>query len=209
VLPVSLRRYRKAQLWKRRCAAIMTPILFIACVAGIFSSGRLALATPDAGSTVNILVRTLFDEMEFEPKVLRCVCSYGHDCPRRPHGLAHTSRAQCRVCEIRNGDVLQRRHPGCAARNYPAGTGFVDRGGGHVHVVRNEGSVDLELVGLKTLPAGAPQRIDALSSGNCAFWKEGPRFASAVFSSFGNLALATASLTISLVAATVPWIAKA
>jgi hypothetical protein len=47
----------KNQLWKRWCAATVLPVLFVACVAGILSSGWPALATPGAGSTVNILVR--------------------------------------------------------------------------------------------------------------------------------------------------------
>ena len=43
---------------------------------------------------------------------------------------------------------------------YPAGTGFVEEAGG-VHIIRNEGTVDLELVAFQLLPAGAVRRIDA------------------------------------------------
>jgi quercetin dioxygenase-like cupin family protein len=43
---------------------------------------------------------------------------------------------------------------------YRAGTGFVDAGGGHVHIVRNEGDTDLELVVFFLVPRGAPRRID-------------------------------------------------
>jgi len=41
-----------------------------------------------------------------------------------------------------------------------AGTGFVEQAG-HVHNIRNEGTVDLELVAFQLIPAGAPRRIDA------------------------------------------------
>ena len=42
---------------------------------------------------------------------------------------------------------------------HPAGTAFVDDGN-HAHIVRNEGTVPLELVAFQILPAGATRRID-------------------------------------------------
>jgi quercetin dioxygenase-like cupin family protein len=44
-------------------------------------------------------------------------------------------------------------------RVHTAGTTFVDEGD-HAHIVRNEGSTNLELVAFQVLPAGAPRRID-------------------------------------------------
>ena len=44
---------------------------------------------------------------------------------------------------------------------YPAGTGFIDKGGGHVHILRNEGNVELETVVFSIVPAGADRRLDA------------------------------------------------
>jgi len=41
-----------------------------------------------------------------------------------------------------------------------AGTAFVDEGGEHAHIVRNEGTTDLVLVAFQVLPLGAPRRID-------------------------------------------------
>ena len=43
---------------------------------------------------------------------------------------------------------------------YPAGTGFVEEAD-HVHIGRNEGTTDLEIVVLQLVPLGAPRRIDA------------------------------------------------
>jgi hypothetical protein len=48
----------------------------------------------------------------------------------------------------------------------PAGSGFVDQGH-DVHVVRNEGSVDLVTVVVSLVPAGFERRIDEPSPGNC------------------------------------------
>jgi quercetin dioxygenase-like cupin family protein len=42
---------------------------------------------------------------------------------------------------------------------YLVGSSFVEDGG-DVHIVRNEGSTNLELVVLQIVPAGAPRRID-------------------------------------------------
>ena len=50
-----------------------------------------------------------------------------------------------------------------------AGSGFVDQGGGDVHVVRNEGNVDLVTVVASLIPAGMMRRIDEPSPGNCPF----------------------------------------
>ncbi len=54
--------------------------------------------------------------------------------------------------------------PTCTPQVYGAsaqGTGFVDVGGGAVHVIRNEGSVDAQTIVVQLIPAGAPRRIDA------------------------------------------------
>jgi quercetin dioxygenase-like cupin family protein len=43
--------------------------------------------------------------------------------------------------------------------DYPAGTGFVEDAG-CVHILANEGTVDLEVVVVQIVPFGAPRRID-------------------------------------------------
>lgn len=43
---------------------------------------------------------------------------------------------------------------------YLAGSGLVE-GAGHVHIIRNEGTTNLELVAFQIVPKGAPRRIDA------------------------------------------------
>jgi hypothetical protein len=56
--------------------------------------------------------------------------------------------------------------PTCTPHVVPAGSGFVDQGH-DVHVVRNEGSVDLVTVVVSLVPAGFGRRIDEPSPGNC------------------------------------------
>jgi quercetin dioxygenase-like cupin family protein len=58
--------------------------------------------------------------------------------------------------------------PTCTPHVVPAGSGFVDQGR-DVHVVRNEGSVDLVTVVVSLVPADAARRIDEPSPGNCPF----------------------------------------
>jgi len=59
--------------------------------------------------------------------------------------------------------------PTCSAGTYQNGDSFVDRGGGHVHIARNEGGVDLVLYATYLVPVGAPIRTDAPNPGVCPF----------------------------------------
>jgi len=59
--------------------------------------------------------------------------------------------------------------PNCMPVRYPAGSGFIDAGGGHVHMVRNEGTEPLVTVAFQIIPTGALRRIDAASPAYCPF----------------------------------------
>jgi hypothetical protein len=59
--------------------------------------------------------------------------------------------------------------PSCTPHVYTAGMSFVDRGGSHVHIVRNEGTVEAQVIAVRLIPAGQPGRIDAPAPGNCPF----------------------------------------
>jgi quercetin dioxygenase-like cupin family protein len=58
--------------------------------------------------------------------------------------------------------------PTCTPHVVPAGSGFVDQGH-DVHVVRNEGRVDLVTVVVSLVTAGLERRIDEPNPGNCPF----------------------------------------
>jgi quercetin dioxygenase-like cupin family protein len=60
--------------------------------------------------------------------------------------------------------------PTCTGHAYGTGEVFVDRGYGHVHIGRNEGTSNVELyVTFLDVPVGAAPRIDAPNPGNCPF----------------------------------------
>jgi quercetin dioxygenase-like cupin family protein len=58
--------------------------------------------------------------------------------------------------------------PMCRPHRVQAGSTFVDKGRA-VHIVRNEGTVDLVTVVVSFLPRGATRRIDEADPGNCSF----------------------------------------
>lgn len=59
--------------------------------------------------------------------------------------------------------------PACLPIVYGTGDSFIDRGGGHVHIARNEGAADLVLYATYFVPVGAPVRTDAADPGTCPF----------------------------------------
>ncbi len=59
--------------------------------------------------------------------------------------------------------------PTCTPHVYTAGMGFVDPGGTHVHVLRNEGSAEARTVAVQLVPAGAARRVDAPAPFACPF----------------------------------------
>jgi hypothetical protein len=57
--------------------------------------------------------------------------------------------------------------PDCKPQVYTVGMGFVDAGGDHVHLIRNEGSVVASTMAIQLLPANATRRIDEPEPSNC------------------------------------------
>ena len=56
----------------------------------------------------------------------------------------------------------------CTPREYTVGMTFVDAGGDHVHVLRNEGVVEARTIAVQLLPAGAARRSDAAAPAGCS-----------------------------------------
>jgi hypothetical protein len=50
--------------------------------------------------------------------------------------------------------------PACTPHEYTVGQGFVDPGGDHSHVIRNEGSVEARTTTVQLIREGAARRID-------------------------------------------------
>jgi quercetin dioxygenase-like cupin family protein len=59
--------------------------------------------------------------------------------------------------------------PDCKPHVYKTGMGFVDPGGDHVHILRNEGYVEAKTIAVQLIPADAARRIDVADPGNCHF----------------------------------------
>ncbi len=59
--------------------------------------------------------------------------------------------------------------PECRPHVYTKGMGFVDPGGGHVHILRNEGDIEARTIAVQLIPADAARRTDVADPGNCHF----------------------------------------
>jgi predicted metal-dependent enzyme (double-stranded beta helix superfamily) len=57
--------------------------------------------------------------------------------------------------------------PECKPSVYTQGMGFLDPGGDHVHLLRNESTVEARTIAVQLIPADAQRRIDAAAPGNC------------------------------------------
>jgi quercetin dioxygenase-like cupin family protein len=59
--------------------------------------------------------------------------------------------------------------PTCTPHVYSPGMGFVDPGGDHVHLLRNEGAIEARTIAVQMVPAAAARRVDAADPGYCQF----------------------------------------
>jgi quercetin dioxygenase-like cupin family protein len=63
----------------------------------------------------------------------------------------------------------QGHDPGCKPHVYTTGMAFVDPGGDHVHILRNEGTVEAKTIAVQLIPVAAARRVDVADPGNCHF----------------------------------------
>ena len=59
--------------------------------------------------------------------------------------------------------------PNCKPSVHRQGMGFVDFGGNHVHILRNEDTVEARTIAIQLVPADAMHRVDAEDPGTCRF----------------------------------------
>src|SRR5215469_13939282 len=64
--------------------------------------------------------------------------------------------------------------PNCTPYVYTKGMAFMDAGGTHVHIVRNEGTVEASTIAVQLIPQGQPRRIEAPDPGTAASNGNGP-----------------------------------
>jgi len=56
----------------------------------------------------------------------------------------------------------------CRPQVYQAGSGFIEPGDGHVHLLRNEGDIDVVTVAVQIVPADVERRTEAAIPDNCS-----------------------------------------
>lgn len=59
--------------------------------------------------------------------------------------------------------------PACKPHVYKTGMAFVDPGGDHIHILRNEGIVEAKAIAVQFIPANGVRRIDVADPRNCHF----------------------------------------
>lgn len=167
----------------------MRRITLIMMVAGLFAGmvAGVALATPGSGiSTENLLAplasgrfgeidaaaETDSYELELKTRGLSDVHVVRNTFqPGGGHSGWHTHPGPSLIT-VTSGTIsaYSGEDPTCTPEVYSAGMGFLDPGDGHVHLLRNEGSVPAVTVAVQLLPAGAPRRIDVTPAPvNCGF----------------------------------------
>lgn len=69
---------------------------------------------------------------------------------------------------VLSGEIVLYDDALCRGRRLTVGQTFVDQGGDHVHLVRNETGAAAEVGAVQLMEAGVPTRIDAPRPNNCA-----------------------------------------
>lgn len=161
---------------KQLGALVLTPLVTIALAA-------TALATPSSGLTGSTFSLGRFGafhlktqaepDHQIELKTKGDSDVYVVSNTFAPGGVSgwHTHPGPSLIT-VKSGTITayEGDDPACTPHTYTAGQGFVDPGDDHVHLLRNEGSIDAVTVAVQILPAGAPRRIDVVPApGNCPF----------------------------------------
>jgi quercetin dioxygenase-like cupin family protein len=164
--------------------------LLLAVVAGAGAYATTLLATPSSGFTATTLAVARFDEIDVKNFTLPAKFWQAR---LKTQGLSDVyvqSNVFAPVTEATAGGTSGwHTHPGhslilvtagtitayegddptCTPHVYAQGAGFVDHGGGHVHLLRNEGAIEARTIAVQLTPAASTRRIDAPPPGNCPF----------------------------------------
>ena len=140
------------------------------CVA-LAALGAVAWATPNSGLTTTILTGpVVLGQIDLKSNTddhKAMVKTWGDSDVYVVHNRivpgGHTgwhSHPGISFVSVKSGTATEYHGDDPATPNlYPAGTGFVEEAGG-VHIIRNEGTADLELIAFQLIPHGAVRRVD-------------------------------------------------
>ena len=153
-------------------------LVIAVAIAALAVPAGIAVATPPSGTTATVLGQGTFSErMKVKTPNIRAKIKPSEfvvqDIVVAPGGHtgwhSHPGPALAIVKEgtftLYDGDDRK-----CRPHRYEAGQAFVDEGGGHVHIGRNETNQPVKLLVTFILPEGVTTpRIDADAPGNCPF----------------------------------------
>lgn len=155
--------------------------LLLGVAAAIFGTGRAVLATPSSGFSSTTVTASGVPEIALKTLGAIHQVRISTKGPSDVHVTTnvvipggtsgwHTHPGPS-IVVVKSGTatLYDSDDPTCTPHIYEAGSAFLDQGGGHVHLLRNENSVDLETVAFQIVPAGAVRRIDAPNPGYCGF----------------------------------------
>jgi quercetin dioxygenase-like cupin family protein len=167
------------QRHRRRVLVATTGI--VAAIALVMTAALIvvpALATPPVGVTTNTIAMGRFDSINTKIKTGAWKAKISTKGASDLHVLENTilpggtfgwhSHPGPSLVIVKSGTATfyLADDPTCSPHVVPTGSGFVDSGG-DVHVVRNEGTVNLVTVVVSLVPADAVRRIDQPDPGNC------------------------------------------
>jgi quercetin dioxygenase-like cupin family protein len=148
----------------------------------VMATAGAVLATPGSGFTAAQQWKGVFGDID-----VHLVDMPGHQVKVKTHGVSdvyvtrnaiavdghsgwHTHPGPSLII-VTVGEIMayEGDDPTCTPTRYTTGEGFVDEGGGHVHLLRNESGAPAETVAIQFLPKDATRRIDMPDPGNCSF----------------------------------------
>jgi hypothetical protein len=175
---------------KRWIGALVLAVLAVLAVAAVAAYGGTVRATPAQGFTSTRITSATFGAISShvqtnEPQFWNEVVQTRGDSDLfvlmntwQPGGSTgwHTHPGPTFVIVTQGSvTVYDGDDPNCTPHVYAANTpntpnSFIDPGGGHVHIVRNEGLIEARAIAVRLIPAGASGTDNTVPDpGNCHF----------------------------------------
>lgn len=166
-------------------------MLFTLAITALYGAARV-LATPAAGFTATTIVHRTITEFDANQPIIpnsadddqrarlwlsqqeisRPSSLYVQSNVWHPGGTTgwHTHPGNSLII-VTAGAVTEYdgADPDCKPHIYTRNMAFIDHGGTHVHILRNEGTTTAQTTAVQLIPAGDARRIDIANPGHCPF----------------------------------------